>query len=61
MRGYKGVWRDRLVASMCNWLLKHVATDRYEKLIGGSIQLGVVAAGWPLLRDDFTDGESWTI
>lgn len=42
-------WRDRLVCVVCNWLLNHVASERYRAMIGGSIQYGLRAAandGW---------------
>lgn len=37
-------FRDRVVCTVCNWLLTHVASERYRKMIGGSIRYGLMAA-----------------
>jgi hypothetical protein len=36
--------RDRLAGALCNWILRHVASERYRKMIGGSIRYGLAAA-----------------
>lgn len=29
---------------LCNWILRHVATDWYERVINGTIRYGLAAA-----------------
>ncbi len=41
-------WRDRIAAAACNWIMRHIATERYRKMIGGSVSYGLASA----LRDD---------
>ncbi len=40
--------RDRIAAAVCNWVLRHVASERYRKMIGGSVSYGLASA----VRDD---------
>jgi hypothetical protein len=40
--------RDRIAAALCNWIMRHVASDRYRKMIGGSVSYGMAGA----FRDD---------
>jgi hypothetical protein len=40
--------RDRIAAAICNWTLRHIASERYRKMIGGSIGYGLASAA----RDD---------
>lgn len=36
--------RDRIAAAACNWILRHVASERYRKMTGGAIRYGLTAA-----------------
>ena len=40
--------RDRIACALCNWVLRHIASDRYRKMIGGSVSFGLASA----VRDD---------
>lgn len=40
--------RDRIAAALCNWIMRHVASERYRKMIGGSVSYGMASA----FRDD---------
>ena len=40
--------RDRIAAAVCNWILRHVASERSRKMIGGSVSYGMASA----FRDD---------
>jgi len=40
--------RDRIACALCNWVLRHIASDRYRKMIGGSVSYGLSSA----VRDD---------
>lgn len=37
-------WRNRLAASLCSWVLAHIATYDYAAYIGGAIRYGMEAA-----------------
>ena len=36
--------RDRIAGALCNWIMRHVASERYRKMIGGSVRYGLAAA-----------------
>ena len=36
--------RDRIAAWLCNWILRHLATETYNDFIGGSIRYGMASA-----------------
>lgn len=36
--------RDRFAAAICNWVMRHVASERYRKMTGGAIRYGLAAA-----------------
>ena len=36
--------RDRIAAALCNWILRHVASERYRKMVDGSVRYGLEAA-----------------
>lgn len=40
--------RDRIAACLCNWIMRHVASEHYRKMIGGSVSYGMASA----FRDD---------
>lgn len=40
--------RDRIAAALCNWIMRHVASERYRKMIGGAVSYGLASA----VRDD---------
>lgn len=40
--------RDRIAAWACAWIMCHVASERYRKMIFGSVSYGLAAA----FRDD---------
>jgi hypothetical protein len=33
--------RDRIAVAVCNWVLQHVASERYQKMVDGSIRYGL--------------------
>lgn len=33
--------RDRIAAALCNWILRHVASERYRKMVDGSVRYGL--------------------
>ena len=43
--------RDRIAAALCNWILRHVASERYRKMVDGSVRYGLAAAK----RDESAD------
>ena|SRR5579859_6009713 len=45
--------RDRIAAALCNWIMRHVASERYRKMIGGSVSYGMASA----LRDELESRE----
>ena len=46
-------WRDRIAAAICNWTMRHVASEHYRKMIGGSVSYSMASA----LRDDLEGRE----
>jgi hypothetical protein len=40
--------RDRVAAALCNWILRHIASERYREMIGGAVSYGFASA----VRDD---------
>lgn len=56
--GYRSTWRDRFTSTVSNFLLNHVATEKYRAYVSVSYQLGrnrVDAA----LRDDSIKPETY--
>lgn len=43
--------RDRIAAAACNWILRHVASERYRKMTGGALGYGLASAA----RDERED------
>ncbi len=45
-----GAKRDEIAVGICNWVLRHIATEWTEKFVGGAIEYGMRAAA----RDERT-------
>lgn len=69
-KGTSSLCRDRFVCAVCNWLLLHVASEWYRKMVGGALRLGLQTAAKPVsveslltdediaaMNEDATDGD----
>lgn len=46
-------WRNRLAARLCNWVLGHVADERYQRFISGAVRYGMDAAARDVILDEW--------
>lgn len=46
-------WRNRVAWWLCEWVMAHVADERYQSFISGAVRYGVYAAA----RDELNAAE----